>query len=131
MRAPPTERLDRCDGGCYRRTIEGEMAMGRFLSLALLGLILAGCVPIAHDPARDEFGVSTARPDAGASPPAADEIAKLDWKAGQICIRGYAQTQRDVEPAESAQQLIDMKLRCGHYDRLDFDYVHMDWSNLL
>jgi hypothetical protein len=24
-----------------------------------------------------------------------------------------------------------MKLRCGHYDRLDFDYVHMNWSNLL
>ncbi len=104
--------------------------MGRWLSLGLLVLAVSGCVPIAHDPVRDQFGVSTARPDGGTSPVTPDQQAKLDWKAQQICVRGYGQTAQETEPAEASQQLIDMKLRCGHYDRLDFDYVHMDWSNL-
>jgi hypothetical protein len=104
--------------------------MGRFLSLTLLVVVLNGCVPIVRDSTRDEFGVSTARPDAGANPPATAELAKLDWKAKQVCIRRYDQTHQDIEPAEAGQQLIDMKLRCGHYDRLDFDYAHVDWSNL-
>ena len=104
--------------------------MGRSWSLGLLAVVLSGCVPIAHDPVRDEFGVSTARPDGGTSAVSGDQQAKLDWKAGQICVRGYSQTNENTEPAEASQQIIDMKLRCGHYDRLDFDYVHMDWSNL-
>jgi hypothetical protein len=35
-----------------------------------------------------------------------------------------------VQPAQNAQQLVDQKLRCGHYDRLNLDYVHMSWSNI-
>lgn len=105
--------------------------MGRFLSVVLLVALSSGCVPMTRDLTRDEFGVSTARPDNGVSAPAAAETAKLDLKANQICVRGYSQTRQDLEPAESGQQLIDMKLRCGHYDRLDFDYIHMNWSNLL
>lgn len=104
--------------------------MGRFLSLALLVLLLNGCVPIVRDQAREEFGVSTARPGAGTSAAAPAEVATLDRKTQQICVRGHTQTQLDVEPAEVAQQLIDMKLRCGHYDRLDFDYSDVVWSNL-
>ena len=105
--------------------------MGRFLCLVVFALLLNGCVPIGRDLPREEFGVSTARPDGGTAALAAGETAKLDWKAGQICIHGYTQTRQDLEPAESNQQLIDMKLRCGHYDSLDFDYVHVDWSNVL
>ncbi len=105
--------------------------MGRFLYLAVLTALLAGCVPIGLDPSRDEFGVSAARPDGGTTAPGNTETAQLDWKASQICIRGYAKTRQDVEPAEASRQLVDMKLRCGHYDRLDFDYIHMDWLNLL
>lgn len=105
--------------------------MGRFLYPAVLMILLGGCVGIQADPARDEFGLSTARADAGTAAPGDADAAKLAWKASQICVRGYAQTQQDVEPAEAAQQLIDMKLRCGHYDRMDFDYVHVSWSNIL
>jgi hypothetical protein len=104
--------------------------MGRFLSLLLLALVLNGCVPIVRDQAREEFGVSTARPDAGGSAAGPAEIATLEGKARQICVRGYTQTNLEVEPAEASQQLIDMKLRCGHYDRLDFDYSDVAWSNL-
>jgi hypothetical protein len=105
--------------------------MGRFLYLAVLTTLLAGCVPIAADPARDEFGLSTARTDAGSAAPTDADAAKLSWKAGQICIHGNLRTQQDLEPAEAGQQIIDMRLRCGHYDGWDFDYVHMSWSNLL
>ncbi len=105
--------------------------MGRFASIAVFALILAGCVPIAHEPNREEFGVSTARPENGTAPPAATETAKLDRKGNQLCVHAYTQTRLDTEPAESGQQIIDLKLRCDPYDRLDFDYVHMGWSNLL
>ena len=46
-------------------------------------------------------------------------------------MRGYDKTTVDVETADSGQQLVDMKMRCGHYDRIDFDFFHMNWSNLL
>lgn len=105
--------------------------MDRFLYLAVLTAFLAGCVPIAADPTRDTFGLSTARKGASSAAPTDADAAKLSWKASQICIHGYAETQKDIEPAEAGQQIIDMKLRCGHYDRWDFDYVHMSWSNLL
>jgi len=105
--------------------------MGRFLYPAVLMVLLSGCVGIASDPARDEFGLSTARADAGTAAPGDTDAAKLAWKASQICVRDYAQTKQDIEPAEASKQMIDMKLRCGHYDRMDFDYVHISWSNLL
>jgi hypothetical protein len=105
--------------------------MGRFACIAVFAVLLTGCMPIAHEPDRAEFGVSTARPDNGTTPPAATETAKLERKADQICVRGYTRTQLDIEAAEAKQQIIDMKMRCEHYDRLDFDYVHMGWSNLL
>jgi hypothetical protein len=104
--------------------------MGRFLSLAIVMSILSGCVPIAHDPVRDEFGVSTARPGNGAASASTVDVAGLDAKAGQICARGYDRTHEDVEPAEADQQIVDMKLRCHHYDRLNFDFSQTDWSNL-
>ncbi len=105
--------------------------MGRYFSLAVVLAILGGCVPIAADPARDAFGLSAARADSGSAAPTDAEAAKLDWKASQICIHGYVQTQQDIEPAEAGKQIVDRKLRCGHYDGWDFDYVHMSWSNLL
>jgi hypothetical protein len=105
--------------------------MDRFLHLAVLTALLAGCVPIAADPVRDTFGLSTARQDAGSAVATDAEAAKLAWKANQICIHGSVQTQQDIEPAEAGQQIVDRQLRCGHYDRWDFDYVHISWSNLL
>jgi hypothetical protein len=95
----------------------------------LLGL-LSGCVPIAIDPARDQFGVSTARQDAGATGPADPQLAELDRKARQICTTGYQGTAPAVLPAANSQQIVDEKLRCGHYDRLNLDYLHMSWLNV-
>ena len=104
--------------------------MGRSLYLIVLLGLLSGCVPIAIDPARDQFGVSTARPDAGAAGPADPQLAELDRKAQQICTTGYQGAAPTVQPAQSAQQLVDQKLRCAHYDRVNLDYVHMSWSNI-
>jgi hypothetical protein len=108
--------------------------MGRSLHLiVLLGIFsmgLTACVPIAIDPARDQFGVSTARPDAAATGPAGPELAELDRKAQVICTTGYQGTAPTVQPAQNEQQLVDQKLRCAHYDRLNLDYVHMSWSNV-
>lgn len=105
--------------------------MGRFLYVAVFMAILAGCVPIQRDPARAEFGVSIVRPDVGAAAPSKTEIARLAAKADQICTQGYTMTRVEVERAEAGQQLVDMKLRCKHYDRVDLDDVHMNWSDLL
>lgn len=104
--------------------------MGRFLSLATVMLMVSGCVPIAHDPVRDEFGVSAARPGTDSAPVSPAEMASLNARADRICVRGFDRTGEDVEAAEGDQQLIDMKLRCHHYDRLNFDFSHTDWSNL-
>jgi hypothetical protein len=105
--------------------------MARFAYLPVLLGLLSGCVPIASDPARDQFGVSTARPDAGMAAPSAEQMATLDWKSNQFCTRGYEAGATAILPAEATQQLVDQKLRCNHYDRIDFDFIHMDWSNLL
>ena len=104
--------------------------MGRSLYLFVLIGLLSGCVPIAIDPARDQFGVATARPEAGAEPPAAPQLADLDRKGRAICTTGAETAAPTVQPAQNAQQLVDQKLRCGHYDRLNLDYWHMDWSNV-
>jgi hypothetical protein len=104
--------------------------MGRSLYLIVLLGFLSGCVPIAIDPARDQFGVSTVRPDAGAAPPAGPQLAELDRKAQQICTTGYQGAAPTVQPALNSQQLVDQKLRCGHYDHLNLDYVHMSWANI-
>jgi len=104
--------------------------MGRSLYLFVLLGLLSGCVPIAIDPARDRFGVSTARQDAGAEPPAAVQLAEITRKGDAICTTGAERAAPTVQPAQFDQQLVDQKLRCGHYDRLNLDYVHMDWSNV-
>ncbi|HXR87819.1 MAG TPA: hypothetical protein VN728_12640 [Stellaceae bacterium] len=104
--------------------------MGRLLYLFVLLGLLSGCVPIAIDPARDQFGVSTARPEAGAEAPAAPLLAELDRKGHAICTTGTQPAAPTVQPAQFEQQLVDQKLRCGHYDRLNLDYLHMDWSNV-
>src|SRR6185437_10228829 len=108
--------------------------MGRSLYLiVLLGLLpgaLAACVPIAIDPGRDQFGVSTARPDAAAAGPTDPQLAELDRKSRAVCTTGYQGAAQTVQPAQNSQQIVDQKLRCGHYDRLNLDYVHMDWSNI-
>jgi hypothetical protein len=104
--------------------------MGRSLYLIVLLGFLSGCVPIAIDPARDQFGVSTARPGAGAEGPSGPQLAELDRKGRAICTTGTQPAEPTVQPAQNEQQLVDQKLRCGHYDRLNLDYVHMDWSNV-
>ena len=105
--------------------------MNRVFYLIGFVALLSGCVSIPDAPERTEFGVSTARADAGSAAPQDQEIARLDWKANQICTRGYSATKTEVEPTGTGQQLVDMKLRCGHYNRIDFDFIHMDWSNIL
>ena len=104
--------------------------MDRLLYLIVLLGALSGCVPIAIDPARDQFGVSTARPDAGAEAPAAPQLAELDRKGNVICTTGTQPAAPAIQPALNEQQLVDQKLRCGHYDRLNLDYLHMSWSNI-
>ena len=109
-----------------------EIGLRRFLYLAVFAVFLAGCVPIGRVPSRDEFGVSVVGP-AGSKSGTVDaaQTARLDTKARQICARGYTKAGQDIEPAEANQQFVDMKLRCAHYDRLDFDYSHIDWTSLL
>ncbi len=108
--------------------------MSRSLYLIVMfGLLpgaLAACVPIAMNPARDQFGVSTARPDAAAVGPTDPQLAELDRKAQQICTTGYLGTAPTVQEAQQGQQLVDQKLRCAHYDRVNLDYMHMSWSNI-
>jgi hypothetical protein len=104
--------------------------MGRSVYVLVLLGLLSGCVPIATDPSRDQFGVSAARPDAGAAPAGDPQLAALDNKAHAVCTRGYQADPATVQPAQNNQQLVDEKLRCDHYDRINFDLVHMDWSNL-
>lgn len=100
-----------------------------FYIIVLAGL-LSGCVPMHIDPTRDGFGVSTARPDAGAAPPAAPELAALDRKAHAICTTGFDASAPTLQPAANSQQIVDRKLRCGHYDRLKMDFSQTDWSNV-
>jgi hypothetical protein len=108
--------------------------MGRSLYLiVMLGLLpgaLAACVPIAIDPARDQFAISTARPDAAAEGPTDPQLAELDRKAQQVCTTGYRGAAPTVQPAQNRQQLVDQQLRCAHYDRVNLDYMHMSWSNI-
>jgi hypothetical protein len=104
--------------------------MGRSLYLIVLLGLLSGCVPISIDPVRDQFGVSTSRPDGGATGPADPQLAELDRKAQQICTTDYQGAAPAVQPAANDQQIVDRQLRCGHYDRLNLDYLHMSWSNI-
>lgn len=105
--------------------------MARSVYLIVLLGFLSGCVPMHIDPSRDTFGVSTARPDAGTAPPAAAQLDALNAKAGEICTTGAETQPPTVQPAQDAQQLVDQKLRCGHYDHLTFGYSDIDWGNLL
>jgi hypothetical protein len=104
--------------------------MGRSLYLVVLLCLLSGCVPIAIDSGRDQFGVSTARPVAAEAPPSDQQLAELDRKSQAICTTGYQAAAPTVQSAANGQQIVDRKLRCGHYDRLNLDYVHMSWSNI-
>jgi hypothetical protein len=105
--------------------------MGRSLYLIVLLGFLSGCVPINIDPSRDPFGVSTARPDAGTAAPSDAQLAELGRKAHAVCTTGTQTQPPTVQPAQDSQQLVDQKLRCGHYDRLNFDYGQTNWSNFL
>lgn len=96
----------------------------------LLGL-LSGCVPMFIDPARDQFGVSTARPDAGAAPPSPEQLNALNTKGQEICTTGTQTQPPTVQPAQNDQQIVNQNLRCGHYDHLNFDYSNVDWGNVL
>jgi hypothetical protein len=104
--------------------------MKRSLYLIVLLGLLSGCVPIGIDPTRDQFGVSTSRPDGGAAAPADPQLAELDRKAQQICTTGYQGTAPTAQSATNGQQIVDERLRCGHYDRVNLDYLHMSWSNI-
>ena len=104
--------------------------MGRSVYVLVLLGLLSGCVPIATDPSRDAFGVSAARPDAGTAAPADPQLAALDTKARAVCTSGYQAAPATVQPAQDNQQLVDQQLNCNHYNRINFDFVHMDWSNI-
>lgn len=99
-------------------------------ALFVLGL-LAGCAPFHPNPARDRFGVSTARADMGTAPVAAPQLAALARRADAICTLGFEAAPPTILPAEDRQQLVEQKLRCRHYDRIMFHFVHADWSNIL
>lgn len=105
--------------------------MGRSLYLIVLLGFLSGCVPINIDPSRDPFGVSTARPDAGPAAPSDAQLAELGRKAHAVCTTGTQSQPASVQPAQDGQQFVDEKLRCGHYDRLNFDYGQTNWWNVL
>ena len=98
--------------------------------IIVLAGILSGCVPMNFDPTRDAFGVSTTRPDAGTAPPAAPALAALDTKAHAICTTGVEARTPTIQPAADGQQIVDQKLRCGHYDRVKLDFTQTDWSNV-
>ncbi|HLI21305.1 MAG TPA: hypothetical protein VKV32_09335 [Stellaceae bacterium] len=83
------------------------------------------------DPTRDSFGVSTARPEAGTAAPSPEQMNALNTKANAICTIGTEKRPATVQPAQDGQQFVDQQLRCGHYDRLNFDYGQTDWTNVL
>ncbi|MDE2165797.1 MAG: hypothetical protein KGJ66_05605 [Alphaproteobacteria bacterium] len=89
--------------------------MKAWLVLAVAAVV-AGCVPVERDPARDIIGVSSAT---GARTDAIHDVAARDlltWKASQICtVPGYDLRNQDVEPAENHQQIVDWQLRCQPY----------------
>jgi len=86
--------------------------MQTWLVVALAALV-AGCVPVGRDPARDVIGVSTATNKAVDNAAARDLLA---WKASQICtVPGYDVQKKDVEPAEDGTQIADWQLRCQPY----------------
>ncbi len=86
--------------------------MKAWLVLALAALV-AGCVPVDRDPARDVIGVSAAT---GAAADVAAAQPLLAWKADQICtVPGYDVQKKDIEPAEDKQQIVDWQLRCAPY----------------
>ncbi|MGH6974772.1 MAG: hypothetical protein ACRED6_09100 [Stellaceae bacterium] len=81
--------------------------------LVALAALVAGCVPIDRDPARDVIGVSAATGKA-ADDAAAQKL--LAWKANQICtVTGYDVQKKDVEPAEDQEKILDWQLRCEPY----------------
>lgn len=98
--------------------------------IVLLGL-LSGCAPMYIDSARDQFGVSTARPDASATPPSAEQLNALDTKGHEICTTGTEAQPPTIQPAQNDQQIVNQDLRCGHYDHINFDYSNVDWGNIL
>lgn len=80
--------------------------------IVVLAALVAGCVPVDHDPARDVIGVSAA------ADKAADAAAQhlLAWKASQVCtVPGYNVQKTDVEPAEDKQRILDSQLCCQPY----------------
>jgi hypothetical protein len=87
--------------------------MRSWLLFAVAGLT-AGCTVAPPD--RLVLGVSGDRP-AGASNEAADAGMRkfLDWKANEICTRGYETVSVDTLAAEQDQQIVDEELRCRPY----------------
>jgi len=93
--------------------------MGKWRVLVFSVGILAGCVPIGHDPVREEFGISAVGPASGNSvAPSSVAPQKLGWKISQICTLGYAPGKEEVDAAEAAQQILDQRLRCRPYQRV-------------
>jgi len=94
--------------------------MGRWLSMAVLAGLIAGCgsfMPvIPGNPDRLGIGVSAARPAAaGTAEPDADVSHTLQWKVSQLCTNGSDRISQNFEPAEQDQQLVDWQLRCSPY----------------
>ena len=86
--------------------------MRTWLIVALAALV-AGCVPVDREPARDVIGVSAAT---GKSADDAAAQKLLAWKASQICtVPGYDLQKKDIEPAENGARIADWQLRCQPY----------------
>jgi len=92
------------------------MKAGLVVAVAAL---VAGCVSVDRDPARDVIGVSAAT-GKGTDDAAAQRL--LAWEASQICTAsGYDVQKKDVEPAEDQQQIADWQLRCVPYTVMTLD----------
>lgn len=87
--------------------------MRTWLIVALAALV-ADCVLVDRDPARDVIGVSAAADKAADDAAAAQHL--FAWKASQVCtVPGYDVQKKDVEPAEDKQRILDWQLHCQPY----------------
>ena len=129
QRTGGSSTLDRRRQECYR-TVTGRGArMGRSLYLIVFLGLFAGCVPMGIDPARDQFGVSTARPDAGATAPT-DRTRRARSQVATSLYQGLSGRGAHGSAGADGAQIVDQNLRCTHYDRVHLAYVHMSWSNI-
>jgi hypothetical protein len=105
--------------------------MGRWLTVAALAALLAGCGTfdgtLPGDPAREVFGVATTQ--AGTSEyasPTTASLATLQWKTNQICTAGDSLVRQAVDPGQNGMQFADWRLRCRPYS---FSFLGISFAN--